>query len=132
MLNGTGGGSFTNTGTIEAISGGALQFTGAVKSSGLVDVGAETLNVFGTGSYTQTGGTFRLSGGTVNSTSVLDFQSGIVNARGSITGSLNNGATLTPTLGGSGLNVTGNVTLLNASNLNFQLGGLTAGSQIAR
>src|SRR6185437_7355840 len=60
LLNGNGGGTFTNRGTIAA-SGGMLEFSGAVTSSGTVDVGAGALLV--TGSYTQSAGTFRLAGG---------------------------------------------------------------------
>ena len=52
LLNGNGGGTFTNSGTIKA-TGGTLQFTGAVSSSGTVDVGADSLSITGSGSYTQ-------------------------------------------------------------------------------
>jgi hypothetical protein len=127
VLNGNGGGGFNNTGTIETVAGGTLQFNGAVTSSGLVDVDGGALTV--AGSYSQTAGTFRLAGGSVNSASILNFLGGLVDARGTITGSINNGATFRPALGGSGLNVNGNVTLLNTSNLSFQLGGITQGSQ---
>ena len=53
LLSGNGGGTFTNAGTIKS-SGGALQVTGAVTSSGTVDVGSDTLSITGSGSYTQT------------------------------------------------------------------------------
>ena len=129
LLSGNGGGAFTSDGTIEAITGGTLQFTGAVTSSGLVDVGSDTLSITGSGSYTQTAGTFRLAGGTVTSSTALNFVDGLVDARGTINASLTNIANLQPALGGSGLFVTGNVTLLSASRLTFQLGGLTQGSQ---
>ena len=81
-----------------------------------------------TGSYTQTAGTFTPAGGTVTSTSAL-ISGGLVDARGSINAAITNNANLQPALGGSGLNVNGNVTLLTASQLSFQLGGLTQGSQ---
>jgi hypothetical protein len=127
FLSGNGGGTFTNSGTIEALTGGVLSFNGTVTSSGLVDVQDNSLSV--TGSYTQTAGTFRLAGGTVTSSTALNFMAGLVDARGSITASLTNSANLQPALGGSGLFVTGNVSLLSASKLTFQLGGLTQGSQ---
>ena len=126
LLNGNGGGSFTNSGTIVA-SGGTLQFSGTVTSSGTVDVGSDSLSV--TGSYTQTAGTFRLAGGTVTSSSALNFMGGLIDARGTMTAGLTNSANLQPALGGSGLAVTGAVSLLSASQLTFQLGGLTQGSE---
>ncbi len=131
LLNGNGGGTFTNSGTIQA-SGGTLQFSGTVTSSGTVDVGADSLSV--TGSYTQSAGTFRLAGGSVTSTSALDFEGGLVDAWGTMVSAITNNANLQPALGGSpltgaGLNVTGNISLLSASTLTFQLGGLTQGTQ---
>ena len=72
LLNGNGGGTFTNSGTIKS-NGGALQVTGTVTSTGTVDVGGDTLSVTGSGSYTQTAGTFRLAGGTVTSSAALNF-----------------------------------------------------------
>ncbi|MDQ3119610.1 MAG: hypothetical protein M3Q89_08620, partial [Verrucomicrobiota bacterium] len=127
QLNGNGGGTFTNTGSIVAATGGVLRFNGTVNSSGTVDVDSNSLTA--TGTYTQTGGTFRLAGGTAQSNNALNFQGGLVDARGTINSSIINNATLRPALGGSGLNVTGNLSLLSASNLVFQLGGLTQGSQ---
>ena len=129
LLNGNGGGAFTNSGTIKATKGGALQFTGAVSSSGTVDVDANSLSISGAGSYTQTAGTFRLAGGTVTSSTALDFQGGTVDAWGTVNSAITSNAVLQPALGGTGLTVNGNVSLLSSSQLNFQLGGLTQGSQ---
>ncbi len=125
-LNGNGGGTFTNSGTIRARNG-TLEFSGVVISTGTVDVASGALHV--TGSFTQNAGTFFLTGGTVTSTSALNFAGGLVNARGTIDGGILNNARLQPALGGSGLGVDGNITLLAASQLSFQLGGLTQGSQ---
>ena len=128
LLNGNGGGTFTNSGTIKA-TGGTLQFTGAVTSSGTVDVGADSLSISGSGSYTQSAGTFRLAGGSVTSSSALIFNGGLIDARGTINAAITNNANIQPALGGTGLTVTGAVTLLSASRLTFQLGGLAQGSQ---
>ena len=127
LLSGNGGGTFTNSGTIKASGGGTLQFDGAVTSSGTVDVGADTLLV--TGSYTQSAGTFRLAGGTVTSTPAMDFEGGLVDAWGTINAAITNNANLQPALGGTGLTVNGKVALLASSQLTFQLGGLTQGSE---
>nr|MDQ2868324.1 hypothetical protein [Verrucomicrobiota bacterium] len=127
LLNGNGGGDFNSSGTIAATSGGTLRFNGNVNSSGTVDVGNNTLTA--TGTYTQSAGTFRVAGGSVQSNNALNFQAGLVDAYGTISSAITNNANLRPALGGSGLQVTGNVSLLSASRLTFQLGGLTQGSQ---
>jgi mannose-6-phosphate isomerase-like protein (cupin superfamily) len=129
LLSGNGGGTFTNSGTITA-SGGTLQFSGTVASSGTVDVGADTLSV--TGSYTQSAGTFRLAGGSVTSTAALGFEGGLVDAWGTINAAIFNSANLQPALGGTGLTVNGKLVLLTSSQLTFQLGGLTQGSEYGR
>ena len=121
------GGTFSNAGTITAINGGTLRFNATVNSSGLVDVGNSTLTA--TGTYTQSAGTFRLAGGSVQSSNALNFQGGLIDAFGNINAAIMNNAMLRPALGGSGLNVTGNISLLSASNLVFQLGGLVQGSE---
>ena len=120
-LNGNGGGNFTNNGTIKALSGGILKFEGTVTSSGTVDVGSDTLSISGSGSYAQTAGTFRLAGGTVTSSTALNFNEGAaIDARGSINSAITNGGNLQPALGGTGLSVTGAVSLLSTSKLTFQ------------
>ena len=100
-LNGNGGGTFTNNGTIKALSGGMLKFEGTITSSGTVDVGSDTLTISGSGSYTQTAGTFRLAGGTVTSSTALNFNGGLIDARGSINSAISNGGNLQPALGGN-------------------------------
>ena len=85
-----------------------------------------------TGSYTQSAGTFRLAGGTVTSTPVMDFEGGLVDAWGTINAAIRNNANLQPALGGTGLTVNGKVALLASSQLTFQLGGLTQGSEYGR
>ena len=90
-------------------------------------MGASSLTA--TGTYTQSAGSFLLAGGTVQSNNALNFQGGLVDARGTITAAIQNNALLRPALGGSGLNVTGNISLLSNSQLVFQLGGLTQGTQ---
>ncbi|MEP6822649.1 MAG: hypothetical protein ABI946_09905, partial [Chthoniobacterales bacterium] len=129
LLSGNGGGAFTNNGTITAVDSSTVQVTGALTSSSLVDIGSGTLSVTGGGTYTQTAGTFRQAGGTVTSSTALNFMGGMVDARGTINSAITNGANLQPALGGSGLVVNGAVTLLSSSQLTFQLGGLTQGSQ---
>ncbi len=127
QLTGNGGGDFVNGGTIQSVSGGVLRFDGNVTSSGIVDVGNGTLT--GTGNYTQTAGTFQVAGGTVQSNNALVFQGGLLSGFGTITANITNSAMIRPDLGGSGFAITGNILLLSGSQLSFQLGGLTQGSQ---
>ncbi len=134
LLDGDGGGTFSNTGTIQAIAGGSLRFTGTVESSGTLDVGDNSLAITRNGIYNQTAGTFRLAGGTVVSTPVflsapLNFQGGLVDAWGTIVSDLTNNTSFQPALGGSGLLVTGRMTLLTDSKLTFLIGGLTQASE---
>jgi hypothetical protein len=67
-----------------------------------------------------------LAGGTINSSPTLNFQGGLIDARGTIDAAMMNNATLRPALGGD-LAVNGNLSLLSASQFVFQLGGTTAG-----
>ena len=127
QFSGNAGGDFTNSGTIRALTNGVLRFDGNVTSSGTVDVGSNTLTA--TGNYTQTAGTFHLAGGTVQSNNALNFQGGLIDAFGSINAAIMNNAMLRPGLGGSGLAVTGNISLLSSSQLIFQIGGLVQGSE---
>lgn len=94
LLSGNGGGTFTNNGTIKAVGSSTVQVTGALTSSGLVDIGSGTLSVTGGGTYTQTTGTFRQAGGTVTSSTALNFMCGLVDARGTINSAVTNGANL--------------------------------------
>ena len=57
-----------------------------------MDVGSSTLTA--TGTYTQTAGTFRLAGGSVQSNNALNFQGGLIDARGTITAAIMNNALL--------------------------------------
>ena len=124
---GGGTGDFTNNGLLQAVGSGTLRFDGTIISSGTVQV--LNGNVAGTGTYTQTGGSFLLSDGTVQLNNALNIQAGLLEGRGTINASIMSNAMLHPTLGAAGLAVTGNLTLLGASQLVFDLGGLTQGSQ---
>jgi adhesin HecA-like repeat protein len=103
--------TFTNGGTVRATNGATLRFNTP---------------------FTQTAGTLDVNASTIASTSALQIQGGQLTGFGTISAAISNNATLRPSLGGTGLNVTGNVSLLSASNLVFQIGGLTAGSQYGR
>jgi hypothetical protein len=119
-----------NTGTLE-VDSGTLNFTGDLLSAGTVDVhSGATLKV--DGGYTQWAGTLLLRGGTLTlstGSGLLDVQDGVVDARGTINGSVLNAGTLY--VGGDGtagsLTITGSFTQAAAGTLALDLGGTTAG-----
>ena len=82
-----------------------------------------------TGSYTQTAGTFTPCRRDCDLDLSAEFAGGLVDARGTINAAITNNAKLQAALGGNGLNVNGDITLLTSSQLSFQLGGLTQGNQ---
>ncbi|MGH7937057.1 MAG: hypothetical protein ACREFG_00990, partial [Chthoniobacterales bacterium] len=100
--------SFTNEGSVRAINGGKVNFTTA---------------------YTQTAGSLEVAASTISSNTALQINGGSLSGYGQINAAIMNNAMLRPELGGSGLNVTGAVTLLSSSTLSLQIGGLTQGSQ---
>ncbi|MBV9010097.1 MAG: hypothetical protein JO354_13180 [Verrucomicrobia bacterium] len=72
-LSGNGGGDFLNAGTIQQVSGGSIQLTGILTSSGVIDLGVNAMNI--------NGGTL-----TLLSSSKLSLQIGSLTAYGQITG----------------------------------------------
>ncbi len=131
FFDGGGGDStFNNTGTFTRTTGTDV-FTihnGIIfNNSGTVNVKSGTLSF--DGGYVQTAGRLDLAGGNVESSTGLQIQGGALTGIGMITSAITNSALLRPSLGVGGLSVTGNVSLLAASNLSFQLGGLTQGTQ---
>ena len=129
-MNFGNGGTFNNTGTFTRNTGTgtyALHNALAFNNSGTVNVQSGTLAFHG--GYTQTAGTLNLAGGNVSSGSALQVQGGLLTGFGTLNAALSNNAMLRPGLAAGGLAVNGNVSLLGASQLIFNLGGLTQGSQ---
>ena len=130
FFNGGGGGVFNNTGTFTRdTSGGTFTVQSGVtfNNSGSVNVNSGTLTVLN--GYTQTAGTTRVNGGTLSALGAINIQGGLLTGFGTISAPIQNNAMLQPALAAGGLNVSGNVSLLSSSQLTFQLGGLTQGSQ---
>ncbi len=148
-------GGFTNNGTFNALDDADLVLLGTgptpvfansagatfVKSGagtttdvGIAFTNAGTVNVTGgtlsfSNTFTQTAGTVALLGGNVQTSGTLTLQGGLLMGAGSVFGDILSGAMIQPALAAGGLNVSGNLSLLSASQLSFRLGGLVAGTQ---
>ncbi|MBS0660590.1 MAG: FecR domain-containing protein [Verrucomicrobia bacterium] len=122
-----GSGSVSNSGTfVRANSGGPYAIAVPFANSSTVNVNSGTLR-FDAG-YTQSAGSLNLNGGALGG-STLTLNGGVLTGFGTVSAALQNSAQITPALVGGGLLVNGNVSLLTGSQLTFNLGGLTQGSQ---
>lgn len=131
LSNLTNSGNYLNADNADTHVSGTINNTGTMTMSAVNNQSRMILD----GDTTFTGG------GTVNLTSSASGEAQIIgnrlltnadnffNVRGTINNSINNSGTLQPALGGNGLNVIGNITLLGSSRFSFQLGGTIQGSQ---
>ena len=106
-------GSFTNSGTIEAINGGTLSRPGG---------------------YTQTAGITRLSGGTLRAQTggvndTIQIISGTLQGNGSIVAHVFAAGIIDPTVGPGGLAITGDLSLGANAEFRFAIGGAAQGTQ---
>ncbi len=107
--------SFTNQGTFQATNGGVLS----------LPIG-----------YTQTAGVTRVSGGgtinAINNSSVrqtITISGGRLEGNGTINANVANSAIVAPGLSAGQLSISGDLSLASSSNLQFEIGGTTAGTQ---
>lgn len=119
---------FSNAGTLEKTQGaGTTNFNLNVTNTGTVEAKSGTLGFNAV--YNQSAGTTRLNGGNLSTTTLLNIQGGMLSGAGTITGHVQNAATLAPGLSPGILNITGNYTQLASGTLAVEIGGTTAGSQ---
>lgn len=127
-------GRFTNTGKVIKTAGdgdGITLFTGAIITTGTVDVQSGTLEL-GSGYTQNVGGVTRLSGGALQSSTALDINGGRIEGSGTITGNVLNDGEIAPGLSPGLLQITGDYSQGNSGSLNVEIGGLTAGTQFDR
>ena len=121
---------FTNSGTVHVQNGSVSLLVGST-SSGTFTVDAGTyLYAQGSG-FTQTAGNTILNGGDIYTSSPLNFQGGQLTGRGTIFGSVFNGATISPGIGANSaglITITGNYVQSSAGALSMEIGGLVAGT----
>jgi uncharacterized protein (TIGR03437 family) len=110
------------------ISPAAVNIAVDFSNSGQVHALSGTANF--NGQFTQTAGTTTLNGGHLCFGTPGQFQGGLLQGIGTITGNINNtGATLNPGQSPGLLTISGNYTQGANSTLNLELGGLTPGTQ---
>ncbi len=136
LINGGGGGGLFNNqagGTFRKSGGGGTTAVGtsvAFSNSGVVEVESGTLS-FALGTYTHAGGTLRVeNGATISFGSAVTMAAGLVQGVGSITTAklTANGVTIAPGLSSGVLSLSGELEMNSASQLIFELGGLTPGN----
>lgn len=120
--------TFYNSGSFSK-SAGAGTSTVGVSFTNLGTVSAMTGTLSFTGSYTQNGGSIALAGGTVNMSSPLNIQGGTLSGTGTINGSVtNSGGQVSPGSSPGILTINGNYTQSPTGTLNIEIAGLTPGS----
>jgi uncharacterized repeat protein (TIGR01451 family) len=129
-----GGSSITNNagGTFQKSAGsGTTDIAPAFTNAGTVLALSGTMNF--TASYTQTGGTTTLGPGGIAVTSPMQLNGGTLNGMGTLTGDLQNNATVSPgsTPPTCTITVTGNYTQGATGALNIELGGVSTYDKLA-
>ena len=114
--------SFVNQGLVDAV--GTLNVGDSWENAGNVVVNGQ---VSTTGTYTQTTGVTQLNGGTLSSTVLTDLQGGRLEGNGIVSGNVVSDAVIAAGLSAGQLNFSGNLTLMDNSVLEFELGGLSQG-----
>src|SRR5204862_5253758 len=112
-------------------NGRSFTTAGAFSNAGSLTAGSgSTFTVGGSNNYTQTGGSTRVNGAlAVAAGKTVDIQGGTLFGAGTVTGAVNNAATVSPGDGLGKLSVTGNYVQTAAGSLNVELGGTIAVTQ---
>jgi hypothetical protein len=105
------GALFNNSGTVEILTG-TLEFTD-----------------FSISNYTQSAGSTILNGGILEANRGIQIGGGSLTGSGMINADVNSGGNLVPGLSPGSFEIDGNLTLTASSELRFELGGLTAGTE---
>jgi hypothetical protein len=101
---------------------GSIQF---YNNGGTVEVDSGTLTF--AGGYTHTAGRILVNGGTFNSSTPIIIQAGSIEGNGTIAANVQDNGTISPGLSAGRLTFNGSLTLLNAAQAEFEIGGLQQG-----
>jgi hypothetical protein len=124
---------FTNGGTLTVNAGTGVASTTnlAFSNSGTVNVGSGTLSI-GTISYSQTAGATKLAGGSVAAQKQINIGGGALTGFGTITGSLQNSGTVSPSTTGGVLKITGAYRQAGSGTLSSVITGTSPGTQFGQ
>jgi hypothetical protein len=123
----------TNGGTLTVAAGTGVASTTnlAFSNSGTVNVDSGTLSI-GTVSYSQTAGATKLAGGSLTSPKQINIGGGALSGFGTITGSVQNGGTVSPSTTGGVLKITGAYRQTGSGVLSSVLTGTSPGAQFGQ
>jgi hypothetical protein len=124
---------FSNGGTLTVAAGTGVASTTnlAFGNSGTVNVASGTLSI-GTLSYSQTAGATKLAGGSLTSPKQINIGGGALSGFGTITGSVQNGGTVSPSTTGGVLKITGAYRQTGSGVLSSVITGTSPGTQFGQ
>jgi len=126
----TGSGSvptFSNAGTVRNTAGNAIIDVPFTNNAGTVQASGGRLEFNST--FTQNSGTLNVAnGGTLKFNQGLTLNDGTLSGTGTVIGNVSSGATISPGSSPGTLTITGGLSLLAASQLIIEIGGLTQGA----
>jgi fibronectin-binding autotransporter adhesin len=124
---------FTNAGTLTVTAGSGTATTTnlAFSNSGTVKVSSGTLTINSVG-YKQTAGATQLAGGSVSAAKTITISGGTLSGFGTITGSMHNGGTVSPSTTGGVLTISGTYTQTSAGVLTSVITGTTPGTKFGQ
>jgi hypothetical protein len=119
--------TFTNAGFVNKTNPTTTRIEIPFSNSGNIHVSAGTLRFVQ--SFTQTGGTLNVAtGATARFDLGLNFPSGVIHGGGTVIANVTNGGFISPGDAIGTLTISGNLTLLGSSQLQFDIAGPAAGS----
>jgi hypothetical protein len=121
---------FTNAGTVNA-HGDAATTNLAFSNSGTVNLADATFSI-GTLSYQQTAGTTKLAGASLAAQKEIDIAGGTLSGFGSITGSVHNDGTISPSTTGGVLSISGAYEQTSSGVLSSVVTGTTPGTKFGQ
>jgi hypothetical protein len=123
---------FTNGGTVTVAAKGSADITNlAFSNSGTVNVGSGALSI-DTLSYRQTAGATKLAGGVLIAQKEIDIAGGTLSGSGSITGSVQNAGTVSPSTTTGVLDITGAYQQTSSGVLSSVITGTTPGTKFGQ
>ena len=111
----------------QSAGGGTTTFDLNFNNDGTFQVNSGTVNF--TRAFTNPSGVVELSGGSISATQTINLTGGELRGDGSINGSVSSAGTIAPGMSAGEISISGNLTLLPGSLLDFGIGGLIQGTE---